>query len=268
MSPERPRHPVVHEECSARDAAETEYLAAVFEPLHFYGVPGTQYDLDEHGDRVERQTWSIWQVVAKRGTFSRPKMMPTIETPSDPILTKRLALEVVPHHWSQPDGAGDDPRGPPRIDVVRTFPEGEATWVDARSLASMEVLSHQIATWRSASALPDGCVELTDRVRAKPLMPLTDPRCPLLVLRHALDNEGWVPVQNHTTHTDANKGTKEYYGKEAMKLRPYYQVILSLDRSFRFCSRIPSTQPVKFYELGCAELKWLLIRAMLRTWRL
>ena len=70
VSPEAPRHRVVPDVSPARDALETEYLSGVFEPLHFYGVPETQYDIGETGDLVGRQTWSIWRVVAKRGTFS------------------------------------------------------------------------------------------------------------------------------------------------------------------------------------------------------
>ena len=246
---------MIPERSTARDAAETEYLGATFENMQFYGVPNPQQTVDEDGEARASDGWQVFQVISKRGTFSRPHLMPTFDTPDDPVLTKRLALEIVPCHWGpMPHPEGADSVGgvrQPDVDDLHTYPDGDPEWIDARTLAGWEVLGHQMITWSKVVPSPtEECViVLTGKVRAKPPYDMLDPRCPALCVKFELENRGWIPVANHVTHMKDNMKVLQYFGKEAMKMKVYYQVLLDLGTSLRYCARIPSTEPVKFYEL-------------------
>ena len=80
-------------------------------------------------------------------------------------------------------------------------------------------------------------------------MPLTDPRCPVLTLVHALEHKYHLaPVEATVVHTP--DGPNEFDAREATRMKHYYWVCLDLRLYLPFAgNRIPSQEPQNFYKL-------------------
>ena len=76
-----------------------------------------------------------------------------------------------------------------------------------------------------------------------------DDMCPTLCITHELKSLGWRALQKHAVVTTANVHQKICDGREAIRWKPYFQVLYSVDQCLPLTSKIPSGQPQKFYKI-------------------
>ena len=82
---------------------------------------------------------------------------------------------------------------------------------------------------------------------------LQGPRCSTLALCEALFSKGWKNKMKVCVHDEAVPDERFFDAREAVRMKSYYQVLLSLPSAFRFSKQIPSNQPISYYRCILAE---------------
>ena len=104
VNPEEPRFPVPTASATTLESLETEYLEHMFQAGGNYGIPRDTVQHTEDGQQTNTVDWNVYNVVATRGVHSRPHLMPTFDSPEDPVLAHRLAVEIQKLSWRVPPG--------------------------------------------------------------------------------------------------------------------------------------------------------------------
>ena len=218
-----------------------EYLLSVMKPLQWYTVETPKAGMDEDGNPeevVEHQHFQVLNIITSK---SRPHLMPTIESHDDVAMINSFAAliqEVTPKPDIVFEGGG-----------VVVFPDSEPLWKRLQDLGPFHVVRRSLTHYQQtgASAEHAGCVALRQPVRALPMHPVTDMRCPALSMLAALYRAGWRNVEGRVVHTTLDVGPMD--GREAVRMKPYYVVLLQLPVCLPLTSSIPSDQPLLFYKL-------------------
>jgi len=240
--------PVVTEDGTERSRLNDEYLNTVLLKNRYYSLPKRTHTIDEDGVEKAEETTEYFQVLQKSGSHTRPHLMPTFESADDVSLTATLAVEVQPcsvHSALEPEAADEMV-----AECVLVYCDGEPEWVKASSLGAVEVLSHQLQTYNKVlpSTQHEGCMVLSDMIRAKPHFDLLDDACPTLCIVHWLNQQKWTQRQGTVTHSLANDAVLQCDGRQSVRMKPYYQVLTVLSRCVPLTSSIPSTQCKLFYK--------------------
>ena len=245
---EEPNRPVETEKDKGHAQCATEYLNATMQRNGMYAFPAQRETTDSEGQVQMTPETQIVQVLNKRGSHSRPHVMQTFDCADEPYRAASLSLEVQRMARIEEPAATEGEA--PNLDRCRVFPVDDPVWVNVKDLAEFESLSKHMFTWGTCSA-PDeeGVVVLSDKHHARPLTPIMHENHPTLGVIWALLHKGWNG-ENRTTIVDArNVHLKWCDTREAVRFKPYFQVLYSVDTTLPLTSCIPSQQPVKYYRL-------------------
>ena len=179
--------------------------------------------------------------------------MHTVQSADDPDLQADLVFRVVLlDEWVHPDEGSDG--------ILRVYAEGDPEWLFPRRLASFDDMSHRMWVYKKSSEDPhqSHVIMLEDAERARPAIPLTDPRCPTLVLVNYLRTHGWVAEHRYIEHTAIVPLTEgpPFDSREAVRMKTYYQVLTKLPTCLPLAGGlVPSQCPIGFYKLLLQGLK-------------
>jgi len=249
VDPEQEPRPVVADDNTGDTQMQNEYLEAVFERHHFYGVPERREDIGEDGNpRVEEDTL-VFEVLGKRGGHSRPHLMPTFASADEVVLTASCCLEIQP--MRRVTVSSEIPRALTDFNGIRLMRDMAPYWIDVRKLSNFDAMSHHMLTWgkERASTTEDGILVLSGCMRAKPNRHPLASDCPTMCVVWSLQHDGWSSENNLVVARPDNVGAKIFDGRLQTKFKPYYQVLYSVDKTLPLTSAIPSREPVKFYKL-------------------
>ena len=93
---EEPQRPVETEQTSTRTDLENEFLHSVLVRWEYYGVATRTQTMGEDGKPRVEETTQYFQVTGKRGSHSRPHLMPTFDSAEDIVLTATVAIDIQP----------------------------------------------------------------------------------------------------------------------------------------------------------------------------
>ena len=202
---EQPNRPVVAEDTDNAQQLQTEYLAATLVKGNFYAVPIPKEVVREDGERVAQEETEIVRLLSTASSSHRPKVMHTYASADDAALSSRLALEIQPYTLVAAAAGVEDAivvRGEVGLENSAVFAEVEPYWISALSLAPADNLLYRLHTFTTEERDDErpGITILSGVCKAKPMMPLTDPSCPALLVYIALKAIGWIPQQSKVVH--------------------------------------------------------------------
>jgi hypothetical protein len=230
-----------------KDSLRIEYLLDVLETSRWYQVELPEAGMDEHGGDALRTVRRQMQLVAMSSVKSRPRLMPTVETRQDPVVIRKLALHV------QEVSVMPGPEHEAGSIVVYT--DAEPRWIGYEDFGPWNSVMNSLSLYRDAQGLQDhpGCLRLSDLQVARPIHPLTDLKCPCLCMLTELHRRGWNPLRRMTTHNSLVIGAMD--GREAVKMKCYYIVLLELQNALPFAvgGSIPSDQPIPYFQCLMGE---------------
>jgi len=244
------------------DAVQQEYLRAVFQPNAYMHMeprpaapaaappaadpPAAAAPADDpllHQELVEAEPKRVFQVVAVHAGRNRPKLMPTILSVSDPVLHAPIALQV---QWLSVREPFDRTTG-----RVVVYPDMEPVWTTHSNLGSFEDIAYRMYQYDKAEGDQDraGCIVLSQRRTARPMIPLRDETCPALMILWHLQNNGWVYRKEKREHNLDNLAVKVLDGRNILRRKLYIMVLIDVEKHLRHTSSIPSDQTQLFYRL-------------------
>ena len=226
-----------------REALRTEYLCSVLKTHSnkFFSTTTPCASMDDEGNPIEREVTSFFQIVKVVTDKSRPHLMPTVQSRHETMARARLALNIQQVSVKI---------GPPvAADTVAVYTDSDPVWIDWKDLGDFRSVQRTLTRYNSVEASVDyrGCLELANPQRAVPQHALEDSRTPCLTLLAELYRRGWKPSEGRVVHVSAAISLMD--GREAVKMKPYYRVLLAVERCFPLTSAIPSDEPLLFYKL-------------------
>ena len=221
-------------------AMRIEYLQCVLVPQRWYRVEVPVAGMDDEGRPTSGTEQKHFLLLGTAGGRSRPKLMPTIESYRDLVVTGKLALNIQ-ELAVKPTECIDE-------GSVVVFEDANARWVSWDELAPWPQLFRALSHFLDNKALNDqpGCVQLSGRELTKPTYAITDKRCPTLTVMYALHDMGWRPSGGRVVHGSAAIGDMD--AREATKMKSYFIVLVEIDRCLLLTSQIPSDEPIAFYD--------------------
>ena len=225
-----------------QEALRTEYLKSVFQDHsgRWFSTVTLRAGMDDAGAPNEREEKTFFQIVKLVTDRSRPHVMPTVQSRKDAMARARLALNIQQASEKLGIPVADD------TTVVHTDCDPE--WIDWKDLGEFHRVRSTLTRYSVvASADHRACLELSNPEKAVPKHALLDSRTPCLVLLGELYRRGWKPSEGRVVHETAAISLMD--GREAVKMKPYYHVLLEVVRCFPLTSEIPSDEPLLFYKL-------------------
>ena len=132
---------------------------------------------------------------------------------------------------------------------VVVYPDGDPRWVSYEDLGPWNAVMDSLSVFHDVLGCQDrpGGLRLSNLQVARPIHPLTDLKCPTLCMLTELYRRGWNPVRTKTVHDSTAIGRMD--GREAVKMKSYYVVLLEMAKSFPFAvgAAMPSDQPIAYY---------------------
>jgi len=169
--------------------------------------------------------------------------MPTIESAEDITLHAKIALHV--KFFDARILYTSD------IGFASVYQATDPVWLDHSQLGSINDIVYRCHEFRTTRNDPDAasCLVLSDRVSARPPMPITDEACPVMMILWTLQARGWKYKMGTCTHCLTNVDRKVCDGRNTMRSKLYYMVLTRLSEMVKLTSSIPSGQSQLFYRL-------------------
>jgi hypothetical protein len=210
---------------------QIEYLQVVLKPETHFSVT---LERDTDGGGVVEEAM-FFLVMGVRGPSQKPKLVATHSTVTlGPVTVQIQHLDT--WNWNK---SLDAP-------TIQVFPEMDPDWINildvapfARMQFSLDEYSHGISDAR-------GCMQLSQRRRAVPMMPLTDVTCPCMSIINGLVSVGWIPIDGKVVH-DATQ--RNFDGRNLASNKLYLQCCLQIDDVMRQNETMVSQQPQSYYKL-------------------
>ena len=123
--------------------------------------------------------------------------------------------------------------------------------MDPSHFGTFEDLCYRAYRFNTTQTDPDqpGVLVLSERTVARPTLPLTDEKCPVLMILWHLRAAGWHYAGRKCTHTLANLDDKLLDGRDTMRHKVYYMCLCRLQWVLERTSALPSDQSQLFYRL-------------------
>ena len=223
------------------EALRIEYLEAVLKPSCFYSLDVPVASMDEEGRPVEQIERNFFQLVSKTFGNSRPFIMPTIYSHEEVALRSRLALNIQEFSVSVEHAAS------PHSPIL--YEDRDTSWIDWKDLGPWLSVRQSLQHFARAQASSEHscCIVLADPSPAAPDMALTDSKCPVLYIMLELHKRGWKSLYERVVHDEPIVSFMD--GREAVRMRCYYQVLLDIAKHLPLTTHIPSDEPIAFYKL-------------------
>jgi len=246
MPQERPAAP--NDAPEERDALRKEYLVHVLQPNTHYRVDHVDDTPAPDGSLRSQMLGSThFHLLGLSYGSARPHTMHTIRTADDPCYSAYIALHV---EWMRP-GALDIDGGPPNANRCVLEADAESEWITLDRLPPFDCLARYLSSYAHVIGDVDrpGSVVVAEPHHVGVRVPLLDARCPTLcIVRELRVRLGWVPHSGLVVHT--SDAPLIFDGREAVRMKFYYQCLLNVDRRLALTSdRLPSQQPQSYYKL-------------------
>ena len=136
-------------------------------------------------------------------------------------------------------------------DTTLVFKESEPEWVEPERIAPMDALLQRMYKYtvvRPSLAVPKA-IELSGKEPAKSMIPLTDERCPVLLLARALEDQGWTKAKQTIIHVSDE--LKVFDSRFATRMRWYFRALLhGVSRCVAYTTGgMPSQECMAYYRL-------------------
>ena len=105
----------------------------------------------------------------------------------------------------------------------------------------------RVCRWQATSSDVDGCIQLVRPEVVSPNMPLSHHRVPILVLKSALDSQGFVGVDRRVVHERGSPPPHRYDRRHLTGRRCYLQCVLRHSEILRHRESFPSDLSESFY---------------------
>ena len=127
--------------------------------------------------------------------------------------------------------------------------DADPLWVSWNDLGPFRSVSQSLKWFSEAqpSLEHPECIVLSSPKEVGADLQLTDPDCPTLCILDELLRRGWTPRRGRVVHT--RDSPKDMDGRESIKMKSYFVVLLDLERYLPLASHIPSDEPLLFYKL-------------------
>ena len=236
------------------DSVQREYMKSLFQPKQYFSVEHghaappvppvlDDADLDMEEPPPPDTGPQVFRVIGAHGARNRPKLMHTHESYRDPLLHAPIVFELQFYEWRTPYSV--------ETGSAVIYPSMDPIWITLSKLATFEDIVYRTFRFYTATDDPEhqGCLVVSDRRVARPQIPLTDERCPVLCIFWYLQGQGWHYVKAACEHTLENIDKKVLDGRDLMRHKLYYMVLCKLEKVLRLTSSVPSTQTQLFYRL-------------------
>ena len=132
---------------------------------------------------------------------------------------------------------------------VVVYADANPRWIGYEDLGPWNRIWHSLSSFIDVRGMAEhpGCMHLSGRQLVGTIHPLTDLKCPTLCILTELYRRGWAPVRRTVQHDSAVITVMD--GREAVKMKAYYIVLLNVANCLDLSSIIPSNQPVMYYRL-------------------
>jgi len=218
-----------------------EYLVATLKRNETYSIDVPRVELDPDGrDRTVTEP-VFWRLNDICHGNSRPHVMPTVESVRDLVNRAPVALNI--QLLEKHDTEEQSEERP----IV--FATADEEWVMPTRIAPYKAFATKLFVWKKPvpSETAPGCIVLDDRHKAKPNYGPLDKKCPTWVVVWYVIDAGWKPVKALCDH--ATSQIAEFDHRIAVRMKPYYQCLLAIDRCILLTSHLPSQEPGHYYEL-------------------
>jgi len=240
--------PVVTDDVTSDEQLQNEWIAATMRPLANYSVnvaaPAAAAAAGPEAAELERAAEHHFTIVSIVRARSRPRLVHTVESADDPVLTASLAVNVqYQDRWPGAEESMGDARR-------AVFDDSDPEWCRPSQIAPFHRLRGHAREWKDGGGLQNypGCVVLRDPKPLQPQFHALDDRCPTLDIFYRLKHRGWQPLESASvTHTTPAIGPMD--GRVALRMKAYYQVLYTIDDCMPLASSIPSQEPISFYQL-------------------
>jgi len=241
--------PADSHDANAREKMENEYLNCVLHPSGHYCVQQPSAgpaNVDEPAPEAHKEFFTVIDIAS---ASRRRHTMHTVTTADEPQHTEPFAMEVqLMDTWTPDDVAEPGP------DQARLYATSDPEWLVPARLATFMDFATRLTRYDRERPDPTStaCVLWEDPHKVQPAVPITDEHYPTVCLITHLKAKGYYSVSKTVEHTKplAAGETGPYDGRECLKQKWYYQVLLRLPSCLPLCGgSLPSQEPVAFYKL-------------------
>jgi len=239
----------VPEDVSGREGLRNEYLQQTLVPSTVYAV-SQPFPVECVVGAPEAEREVYFHLLEMAYGNRRPDFLSVADPGADVALQAGMALLVVWLHRRAPAAAaaaddGDD-QGLLHFDSA-------PQWVRPGDICPLNFWYSKLYKWTVAGADVEGNMIVHNPKVAYCPLPYTHELCPTVAIAWKLKRLGWRPLErlcDHNTNAIVN-----FDAFPAVRMKFYYQVLLSLGRCLDLASHIPSRQPQLFYKLLLAGKK-------------
>jgi len=196
VNPTRSEQPDVPDD--GADGAQREYVREVLRPNVFFSMEPNPPPRPAAASsssalvalpNVAPQEPFVFRIEEMHYGQHRPKYMPTHESHKDIALHAKLAVLVQPYDLRVPFDAG--------AGRAVVYPSAEPRWMDHSGLGTFNDLCYRLFECKKVEHDEDQpeCLVLSDRQLARPTIPITDEKCPVLCLIWHLQALGWMQIK-------------------------------------------------------------------------
>jgi len=228
---------------SGKEALRNEYLVSVLKEGTHYALGTNTSVMGADGTVKQDVQFEFFQLINTAHGQHRPRRMTATDPDDDVAHNASLALQVVRKGALLP-GAAAPAEDPTSRVLVR---ESDPVWVRPDELGVYDAWYLRLQKWTVAPSEQPGCVVVSKPKIVYNEIPYLDDRCPTLPICWKLKRLGWRGQDRKAVHDSVAVGI--FDDAEAVKMKTYYQVLLSLPQCLPLTTKIPSRQPILFYQL-------------------
>ena len=233
------------EDVDGRDALRNEYLVSVTRNSETYSVSESAPAEPAAGGDPAPENATRFVLLEKAYGNRRPDFMSVADPGADVALQASLAMLVV-FLTPRPRELGD--AGVVANDQHILHALSAPVWMRPHEICSADAWYKNLYKWSPEPTREQpGAIVLAKPALVFNRKPYLDPTCPTICIAWKLKREGWAPTSRQCIHNAVDVGNFDSY--PAVRMKPYYQVVLSLPKCLPLTSSIPSRQPIKFFQL-------------------
>ena len=236
--------PVIPEKVDGKEALRNEFLVSTLETNSFYSVSTPDPRMAAEGGAPVAQVASHFQLLEKSYGNRRPDYMSVADPGAAVALQAGLAFLVSFLQHRAPEGAGAGGVVPGAHHV---YVDSPPMWVRPHDICPSESWYKRLYKWAAEPSDLPASILIRDSRLVYNRIPYADEHCPTICVAWKLNRLGWAAVQRACLHDRSDVASYDAY--PAVKMKYYFQVLLSLGVCLDLTSSIPSRQPVLYYKL-------------------
>jgi len=234
------------EKVDGKSALQHEYLVSTIKPNGVYSITPPQPTIDvTPGVPPAADHNTYFHLLETAHGRHRPDFMSVADPGADVALQAGMAMLVVFLVKRPADGADhvDEASGAHNV-----YAQSAPVWVRPGDLGNPDSWYRQLYRWSPTPGDDQpGTLVIKDRELVFNRVPYASEECPTIAIAWKLKRSGWRGAQQLCIHDRATVANFDSY--PAVKMKTYYQVLLSIGKCLGLTSVIPSRQPILFYKM-------------------